>query len=293
MDLKKYILITAARNEENYIERTIQSILQQTYLPLRWAIISDESTDRTDDIVQQYVQSYDFIQYLRVSNLPPIVNQIGITAFRKVNAINLGLKLFSDLEYDFLGILDADISLDKSYYSKVIECFEKDDHLGIAGGQLFHIDHHNKTWVNDANLESVAGAVQFFRVTCFKEIGGYLSCAFEDSLANVIARMKGWRVKTFPELKVIHHKPAGLPGRNLFRAKFHVGKMEHVMGDLFLYELARCLGNIKERPFLIGSLARMSGYIWSMIQRNPIQPPTDVVKYMRKVQKRRLLSVFN
>jgi glycosyltransferase involved in cell wall biosynthesis len=49
-----YVLITPARNEEAYIGETIQSMIAQTVLPLRWVVISDGSTDGTDGIVQSY-----------------------------------------------------------------------------------------------------------------------------------------------------------------------------------------------------------------------------------------------
>ena len=39
----RYVIITAARNEEAYIENTIQSVISQTALPLKWIIVSDGS----------------------------------------------------------------------------------------------------------------------------------------------------------------------------------------------------------------------------------------------------------
>lgn len=36
-----YVLITAAHNEEDFIEKTIQSVISQTHAPLTWIIVND------------------------------------------------------------------------------------------------------------------------------------------------------------------------------------------------------------------------------------------------------------
>lgn len=60
-----YVLITPARNEADYIELTIQSMIEQTLPPLKWIIVSDGSTDGTDDIVKKYLHAYPWIELVR------------------------------------------------------------------------------------------------------------------------------------------------------------------------------------------------------------------------------------
>ena len=43
----KYVLITPARNEDEYIGKTIEAVIAQTIKPEKWVIISDGSTDKT------------------------------------------------------------------------------------------------------------------------------------------------------------------------------------------------------------------------------------------------------
>src|SRR3979490_924287 len=64
----KYVMVTPARNEADYIELTIQSMIKQTVLPLRWVIVSDGSTDRTDEIAASYAAKYEWIEFLK---MPP------------------------------------------------------------------------------------------------------------------------------------------------------------------------------------------------------------------------------
>jgi len=61
-----YALVTPARNEAEFIELTLQSVVKQTKAPLRWIIVSDGSTDGTDQIVQQYAQLHPWIELLRL-----------------------------------------------------------------------------------------------------------------------------------------------------------------------------------------------------------------------------------
>jgi cellulose synthase/poly-beta-1,6-N-acetylglucosamine synthase-like glycosyltransferase len=62
---RSYALLTAAYNEEQHIETTIRSVVEQFHGSKIWVIVSDGSTDRTDDIVQQYAIQHSFIRPLR------------------------------------------------------------------------------------------------------------------------------------------------------------------------------------------------------------------------------------
>src|SRR5437868_6113922 len=61
----RYAIITPARNEGDYIEGTIKSVVAQTIRPVRWVIVSDGSTDTTDEIIQRYAAKHDWIHYVR------------------------------------------------------------------------------------------------------------------------------------------------------------------------------------------------------------------------------------
>src|SRR5579863_1359231 len=107
--------MTAAYNEEAYIEKTIQSVLSQTLLPRRWVIVSDHSTDGTDQIVQRYADQHDFIRFLRVTK------DAGHSFRSKVVALHQGAKLLEGVDHDFIGNLDADISLESDYFEKLVD----------------------------------------------------------------------------------------------------------------------------------------------------------------------------
>lgn len=157
-----YILITPARNEAAYIEETIKSVIAQTVLPQKWVIVSDGSTDGTDEIVKDYEASHDFIQLLhrkadRSRNFAS-----------KVYAIRAGIRQLEDIEYNFIGNLDADMSFEPNYYERIFVEFQSNSKLGIAGGMLF--EPYDGKWIQQRTSTSwsVSGPIQMFRRQCVR-----------------------------------------------------------------------------------------------------------------------------
>ena len=204
MNKEKYILITAARNEQDFIEKTILSVINQLHKPAEWIIVSDGSTDNTESIVRKYTSENSYIKLLSNNR------KEGRDFASKVYAVNIGLKNIQTSEYDYIGILDADVSFDKDYYLLLIEEFKKNPKLGIAGGNYFDIIDGKKVPVHQSP-SSVRGATQFFQRKCFDQIGGLIPMKYggEDAAACFSARMHGWETKSFPDLLVLHHRPTG------------------------------------------------------------------------------------
>ena len=126
--VRQYVLVTAAYNEEENIEKTIRSVLSQTLLPIRWVIVSDGSVDRTDEIINGYAEKNDFIRFLRVTRAP------GRSFGSKVRALQAGTELLQGTAAAFIGNLDADVSLEPSYFEDLIARFHGRPTLGVAGG---------------------------------------------------------------------------------------------------------------------------------------------------------------
>jgi poly-beta-1,6-N-acetyl-D-glucosamine synthase len=121
-----YILITPAHNEEAFIEKTIESVINQTVLPVKWVIVDDGSTDKTREIVGRYLVRYRWIEMVQM----PQRRDRSFAA--KVTAFNAGYERVKGLPYEIIGNLDADISFEKDHFEFLTRKFSEDPTLGVA-----------------------------------------------------------------------------------------------------------------------------------------------------------------
>jgi glycosyltransferase involved in cell wall biosynthesis len=282
-----YVLITPARNEEALIGDTIRSVVQQTHRPLLWVIVSDGSTDATDDIVRSYAKDFDWIEFLRMPEHQD--RQFGA----KANAFNAGYERMRAMKFDIIGNLDADITFDPHYLEFLVGQFANDPELGVAGTPFVEDgsrpDHH--TYSHDrANLAHVSGACQMFRRECFEAVGGYVPIpgGAIDWIAVTTARMKGWRTRTFLEKVCYHHRKIGTGNSGQLMVRFHYGRKAYYVGGHPLWELARGIFQMRTAPVAIGGLFFIAGYLWAGIARTsrPVSP--ELMSFHRQEQLTRL-----
>jgi poly-beta-1,6-N-acetyl-D-glucosamine synthase len=285
---RAYVLATAAYNEEANIEKTIQSMLAQNELPQRWVIVSDGSVDKTDEIVQRYAAQHEFIRFLRVTRPP------GRSFRTKIMALQAGIELLADVSYQYIGNLDADISIGPTYFADLIDKFEKNLTLGIAGG-FVHEGKEGEFRTRSSNrVYSVAHAAQLVRRECYEAIRGYavLEYGGEDWHAQTSARMLGWSAEAFPELPISHHRPTGT-GDILIRHKFRQGRMDYSLGSEPIFETFKCLQRLGEKPLILGSLARLTGFFWSLMIREPRPVSAEFMAFLRAEQKQKTMSLLH
>lgn len=286
MNIEKYILITAAYNEAEFIEKTILSVVNQIIKPSEWIIVNDGSTDDTEDIVKTYKKQYPFIK------LFSRIKESGRNFASKVFAINYGLKKIDLYKYNFIGILDADVSFGPNYYSLLISKFINRPKLGVAGGIFFDMYNRKKVKVYPSPF-SVRGATQFFRLECFEQIGGLFPIKYggEDGIACNAARMYGWEVGNFEDIEVLHHRPTGTVDRNILKARFRDGFVEYHLGYHPLFQFVKCIRRIKEKPIFIGSILRFFGFWWANLRREKRNISKELISFIRKEQIGRLIKI--
>ena len=283
-----YVLVTAAKNESRYIESTIRSIIAQTHQPDRWVIVSDGSTDGTDDIVARYADENAFIQLLRLDTAAGR-RDYGSKAF----ALNRAVSALGELPYEFLGCLDADIVLEPDYYEKILSFFAQDLLLGVAGGSILESNGVRYVERLGNKRRSIPGAIQVFRESCFRQLGVYLPLKYggEDTVLEVRARMLGFHVRSFFCLKAYHLRRTGYSGRPL-QYSFRAGLQDYEIGYHPLYELLKCLSRVLVPPPVLSSISQLLGFLIASLVRKNRVVQSDQISFMRKEQCARMRELF-
>ena len=281
--LPKYVMITPARNEAAFLEATIGSVISQTIHPVRWIVVSDGSTDGTDEIVLRYAREHSWIELVR---MPERAERHFVG---KVLAFNAGCERVKSLDYDVIASLDADITFESGYFEYLLGKLAGDRSLGLVGTPFEEATSGSYDY-RFVNIEHVSGACQVFRRACFEQIGGYVpvkgGCI--DHIAVLSARMAGWKTRTFTDKVCRHHREMGTAQQNLLRARFKGGLKDYSVGNHPLWELCRVAYQSTKRPVLLGGAMLACGYVWAMLRRLDRPVSADLVAFQRREQMQRL-----
>jgi len=282
----RYVLVTAARNEAEYIELTIKSVIAQSRLPEKWVIVSDGSTDATDAIVGSYAKNHPWIELVQM----PARRERHFGG--KADAFNAGRARVSHLAYEAIGNLDADVSFGAAYFEFLLGKLADDPSLGVVGTAFKDTSlHYDYRFVS---IEHVAGPLQLFRRACLEEVGGYVRSRSGgiDHIAVITARMKGWKTRTFTDLTYTHHRQMGTASQGLVMAKFKSGALDYALGGHPIWEIFRTIYQMTKPPYLIGGLALLAGYVSASARRVDRPVPHDLVRFRRREQIHRLKNFF-
>jgi len=282
---RSYVLVTPARNEAAFIEQTLRSLVTQTVLPLKWVIVSDGSTDATDEIVARYAVEHRWIELLRM----PERHERHFAG--KVHAFNAGYERLRGMPYDVIGSLDADISFEPDYFEFLLNHLARNPELGLVGTPFKDDAIYDYRFVS---IEHVSGACQLFRRECFEEIGGYVPMKGGgiDHVAVITARMKGWKTRTFTEKICHHHRKIGTAQHGRVKSRFRDGALDYALGGHPLWEVFRTAYQMTRRPYLIGGLSLFAGYISAAIRNESRPVSAELVAFRRREQMQRLRAFF-
>jgi biofilm PGA synthesis N-glycosyltransferase PgaC len=287
LTLPTYVVVTPARNEAELIEATIKSLAAQTVRPLKWIIVSDGSTDGTDEIVRQCAALHSWIELIR---MPERRNR---NFAGKVLAFNAGRARVQGIPYQVIVCLDADITFGPDYFSFLLSKLVGDARLGLVGTPYREetSEMYDYRFVSTGH---VSGACQVFRRECFEDIGGYLPVkdGAIDTIAAITARMKGWKTRTFTERTSFHHRAIGTAQAGPIQARFNLGKRDFAIGNHPLWELFRVAYQMAKRPFILRGIALATGYVWASIRYRSRPVSRELIAFLRHEQMDRLRDCF-
>jgi glycosyltransferase involved in cell wall biosynthesis len=273
-----YCIISPARNEAEYIRRTLDSVLAQSVLPKRWIIIDDGSTDETPKIVAEYAAKHDLIEvHNRVDRGRRALGG-GV-----VEVFNTGLEILGDDPAEFVCKLDVDLDLPPRYFERLLEEMARDERLGSVSGKPYFEDSGQLKSERIGDDVS-AGMTKFYRRAFLEDIGGLVKGLIWDGIDCYRGRMLGWRSKSIedPELRFIHLRPMGSSDKGILTGRRRLGEGYWFLGAAPSFVFASAIYRLKHKPAVIGSIATLQGYARAWLKRMPRYDEPSFRRYLRR-----------
>jgi glycosyltransferase involved in cell wall biosynthesis len=271
-----YILITPAKNEEKYLPKVANAVIGQTMLPALWVIVDDGSTDDTPQVIKNLESQFNWIRSMR---LPPHPRDITFHySYVCKCGFDYAIRLCktNGVQYDFIGLLDADTVLEASYFEKLSIEFDKNNRLGIASGHITDMLDGEIHWVDikkdEPDRPLPRGSGRLWRKECFFETGGYPIEPSPDSISNVKASLRGWETRQFGHIRAIQLRETS-SAQGLWNGYRIRGSLAYYVNKHPLLVLLGSFVYSIKKPYYIG-LAYLYGYLLECFKRSSkIQDP--------------------
>jgi glycosyltransferase involved in cell wall biosynthesis len=260
-----YILITPAKNEEKDLPKVAESVISQTLRPALWVIVDDGSTDNSPAIIKNLEKQCDWIQSIRLPEHPRDIT--FHYSYVCKNGFTCAIEYCSknSIDYDFIGLLDADTCLTETYFEQLISAFVKDPGLGIASGGIYYDSNGTLQWIRI--LEKYpAGTGRLWRKACFFETGGYQVEPSPDSISTIKAGLNGWKTQNFKEIIAVQTRPtSGAEG--VWKGYTIDGKNAYYLNKHPILVFLNFMDFSTQKPFYIG-IAYAYGFLKAFIRRD-------------------------
>ena len=268
-----YYIIIPAYNEEQFIELTLQSIVNQTILPKKIIIVDDNSTDSTYALAEKFAKKFTFISVLKNNS-----EAIHLPGSKVINAFNKGLSQLDDM-YDVIIKLDADLILPLNYFETILNHFKSDTAIGMVGG-FAYIEKEGK-WIleNLTDKDHIRGAFKAYRKETFKQIGGLKAAMGWDTVDELLCKFYNWKVVTDESLQVKHLKPTGANYNKT--ARYKQGEAFYSVGYGFLITAIASLKLAlrKKKPLLF--LDYIKGFLKAKATQKDLLVTNEQAKFIR------------
>lgn len=279
----RYAIVTPARNEEKFLQSTVDAIVAQTIRPIQWIIVNDGSSDSTGRIAEEAARRYDWIRVVHRNDRGKRQAGGGV-----VEAFYDGFDVLEGANWDYLVKLDGDVTFEPDYFERCFARFESEQSLGIGGGLICGLANGSLYPESAGDPEfHVRGATKIYKQNCWQAIGGLARMTGWDTVDELKANMLGWTTRTFKDIKVIHHRPAG-DAYGVWPNWIKNGRANYVAGYHPIFMFVKCLKRLFQKPYGIAGVGLAVGFVGGYIKRAPRIDDARVIRYFRREQMKRL-----
>lgn len=284
--LARYVVVSPVKDEEPFVRRTLESVANQTVLPVIWVLVDDGSTDGTKEILEEFAREHAWVRL--VIRDPGALRQAGS---RVIQNFQVGCELLLNERFDFIVKLDCDLELPLNYFEQLLQRFECNPKLGIASG--IYLEQREAEWVPVPMPEyHAAGALKMVRRTCFDAIGGFVASRGWDTVDEIKAQVLGWATTHFADLRVLHLKDEG-SGVGFLQMSRMSGEIHFLTGGGPAFFLAKFIHRLfLGRPVVFGSLAMLIGYVECIVTGRKVLVDAHEARYYRRLLNRRIIDVL-
>jgi hypothetical protein len=179
------------------------------------------------------------------------------------------------------------MELPPRYFEILMERMQLMPRLGTCSGKAYFREKSTGRLISEkCGDEMSVGMTKFYRVECFKEIGGFVREVMWDGIDCHRCRMLGWIARSWdePDIRFIHLRAMGSSQKGILTGRRRHGFGQYFMGTSLAYILVSALFRLRHPPFLIGSLAMLNGYLGSLLQGKERYNDLDFIKFLRHYQ---------
>jgi glycosyltransferase involved in cell wall biosynthesis len=259
-------VIIPARNEENFIDKTLAALFEQYVQPDKVVVVNDGSNDMTAEIA--------LTAGAKVVNVPDRGYYVhGMPYLAAV--INYGLKTLQDEEYgisesDYVLVLGADHTLVQNYIGTILNVMEANRSIAICSGQI-------------AGEHSVIprGSGRIVRAKFWRSIGFRYpeNFGFETYLL-IKAQQQGYNIEILPNLVTQTLRKTGINYKKSVYISY--GKSLKALGYSRIYSAAR-IGRVSVRKPK-GGFYMFKGYMSNNVEMYD----RELRSYLSTIQHKRI-----
>jgi biofilm PGA synthesis N-glycosyltransferase PgaC len=280
--LRRYLLISPCRDEAQYLRRTLDSVAAQSERPTLWVVVDDGSTDATPAILEEYARRLPYLRVVRRVDRGRRAVGPGV-----IEAFYAGLETVRLEDFDYVCKLDMDLDLPVRYFELLMKRMEGNPRIGTTSGKPWFVLPQSGALVPEiCGDEMSVGMTKFYRVACFKEIGGFVREVMWDGIDCHRARMLGWIAESvdIELLRFLHLRPQGASHKGIWTGRVRVGFGQYFMGTSPLYHLAVITYRLPAYPVVVGSVAMLWGYLKSWLKGVPRYDDLEFRRFLRSYQ---------